>query len=300
MLCTPLYPMVNDHYPYYMAIIGNNWIYPIFRQTHIRDNWYLYRGARARIAQDMCKCDVVNPKWTIPYWHLLIRWRWREIPYWPPNFAILVESKKRDSGLGHWADHDLSEVHISRRLQAFWLNPAWADTLTWPQKIRSVCRTLNLDSDPPHCLGWKAGMIRGAISFRIKQLFWHVFAAPSLQNTPASCWLFEPKPWCSESHQDANVANKLYQRMSVHGSSCWSTGHCNHCCEQSNLRTGVVCRCAHGRLKNHLLLYNNELQVIYIYIDFIYIYTHTYTHVHVVWIYLIPPHMGKWGAKSWP
>ena len=28
----PLNPMVNDHYPYWMAIIG---IYPIFRQTHI-------------------------------------------------------------------------------------------------------------------------------------------------------------------------------------------------------------------------------------------------------------------------
>ena len=29
----PLHPMVNDHYPYYMAIIGG--IYPIFRHTHI-------------------------------------------------------------------------------------------------------------------------------------------------------------------------------------------------------------------------------------------------------------------------
>ena len=28
----PLNPMVNDHYPYEMAIIG---IYPIFRQTHV-------------------------------------------------------------------------------------------------------------------------------------------------------------------------------------------------------------------------------------------------------------------------
>ena len=31
--CVPLNPMVNDHYPYLMAIsLG---IYPIFRQTHI-------------------------------------------------------------------------------------------------------------------------------------------------------------------------------------------------------------------------------------------------------------------------
>jgi hypothetical protein len=97
-----------------------------------------------------------------------------------------------------------------------------------------------------------------------------------------------------ESHQDADVANKLYQRMSVHGSSCWSTGHCNHCCEQSNLRTGVVCPhvpTARGRLKNHPLLYNNELQVKYIYtykyiyID-IYIYTYIHTHMYTYYEYI--------------